>query len=82
MRWNWLCDKTTHEQLRIYWDKGQNNQADYFTKHHPPTHHLAMRPKYVLNAHQLTSRVMLNHFRHLGARVCSNLFQARPLHSR
>jgi hypothetical protein len=32
MRWNWLRDKGTHEKLRIYWDKGFNNDADYFTK--------------------------------------------------
>ena len=78
MRWNWLQDKATHEQLRIYWDKGVNNHADYFTKHHSPTHHLAMRPKYVLNAHQLTASstarlpaVTGPSFQHLGARVCS-----------
>jgi hypothetical protein len=71
MRWNWLRDKTTHKQLRIFWDKGQNNQADYFTKHHPPTHHRVLRPKYVLNAHQITviSQAVLP--RHVGARVCS-----------
>ena len=23
-------------QLRVYWDKVRNNDADYFTKHHPP----------------------------------------------
>jgi hypothetical protein len=55
MRWNWLRDKAMHKQLRIYWDRGLNNQADDFTKHHSPTHHLAMRPKYVLNAHQQTA---------------------------
>jgi hypothetical protein len=55
MRWNWLCDKATHKQLRIYLDKGLNNQADYFTKHHSPMHHLAMHPKYGLNALQLTA---------------------------
>jgi hypothetical protein len=71
MRWNWLRDKTTHDKLRIYWDKGQNNQADYFTKHHPPTHHLAMRPKYVLNAHNLTAHTVVHPSPHLGAaRVC------------
>jgi hypothetical protein len=66
MRWNWLRDKQTHKQLRIWWDKGVNNDADYFTKHHPPSHHILMRPKYVLNAHQLTSQKQL-----LGGRVCS-----------
>jgi hypothetical protein len=67
MKWNWLRDKATHEQLRMYWAKGTENDADYFTKHHQPSHHLAMRPKYVLNAHQVTT---LN--RILGARVCSD----------
>jgi hypothetical protein len=75
MRWNWLRDKATHEQLQIYWDKGENNQADYFTKHHPPKHHLSMRPKYVLNAHQIsniTARATVRPFRLPGARVCSS----------
>ena len=67
MRWNWLRDKATHQQLRMYWAKGTDNTADYFTKHHPPSHHLAMRPKYVLNAHQVTTLTRL-----LGARVCSD----------
>jgi hypothetical protein len=70
MRWNWLRDKATHQQLRIYWDKGVNNDADYFTKHHPPSHHLLERPRYVLNAHKLTA-VLQPLLRHLGARVCS-----------
>ena len=62
MRWNWLRDKATHKQLRMYWDKGENNKADYFTKHHPPPHHRVMRPQYVLNSH-LASAI-------LAARVC------------
>jgi hypothetical protein len=79
MRWNWLRDKETHRQLRIYWDKGQNNNADYFTKHHPPAHHLSMRPQYVLNAHKvstlllnLTVRPTVSPLRLPGARVCSS----------
>jgi hypothetical protein len=72
MRWNWLRDKATHEQLRIYWGKGEDNEADYFTKHHPPTHHRVMRPKYVLNAHQMSTCLSFSSFCHLGARVCSN----------
>ena len=56
MPWNWLRDKETHQQLRsMYWARGTDNNADYFTKHHPPSHHLTTRPKYVLNAHQVTT---------------------------
>jgi hypothetical protein len=68
MRWNWLRDKATHQQLRMYWAKGTDNDADYFTKHHPPSHHLPTHPKYVLNAHQVTTLTRLL----VGARVCSD----------
>ena len=45
VKWYWLRDKEVLEQLRLYWDKGTNNDADYFTKHHPPIHHRQMRPQ-------------------------------------
>ena len=34
-----LRDKELLEPLGVYWDKGTNKEADYFTKHHPPIHH-------------------------------------------
>ena len=70
MRWNWLRSPAAKEQLRIYWDRGQNNQADYFTKHHSPAHHLLMRPQYVLNARNM--RQIMRALRIPCARVCSN----------
>ena len=36
MRYNWLRDKETHQDVRIYWGKGSNNHANYFTKHQTP----------------------------------------------
>jgi len=49
MRYHWLREKQTKQQFRIFWDKGVNNHADYFTKHHPAKHHLYVRKsrKYV-----------------------------------
>ena len=48
MRYNWLRDKSVIMKLfRIYWQKGDDNLADYFTKHHPPSHHRHMRPTYI-----------------------------------
>ena len=32
------------EQLKLYWDRGTNKDADYFTNHHPPIHHRQMQP--------------------------------------
>ena len=47
MRLNWLRDRTLQKQFKVFWDKGSNNWADYFTKHHSAKHHRVMRPKYV-----------------------------------
>ena len=48
MRFNWLRDRTTiQKMLRIYWEVGSKNWADYFTKHHLSSHHKTMRPVYI-----------------------------------
>ena len=47
MRFYWLKDRQEQQQFDIYWAPGQVNQANYFTKHHPPTHHRALRPIYL-----------------------------------
>ena len=39
MCFNWLRNQEAQGQFRIYWCPGKSNLADYFTKHHPPTHH-------------------------------------------
>ena len=47
MNLHWLREKELHKQINIKWDKGVNNTSDYFTKHHPITHHRKMRSLYV-----------------------------------
>ena len=44
IKWRWLRYKEVLDKLRVYWDIGANNDADYFTKHHPPIHHHQIRP--------------------------------------
>ena len=48
MRFHWLRDRETQQQFRFYWRPGTRNYADYWTKHHPGTHHRQMRPE-ILN---------------------------------
>ena len=47
MKWHWFRDKEVLEKLRIYWDKGMNNDADYFIKHHPPIQNCQILPRYI-----------------------------------
>ena len=39
MKYHWLRDRENQKHFRYYWDKGTNNNANYFTKHHPPAIH-------------------------------------------
>ena len=53
MRFYWMRDRVRQKQFYIFWRRGIDgrffNLADYPTKHHPTSHHRAMRPTYVLN---------------------------------
>ena len=49
MRVYWLRDRENQLQFRTYWKKGVENNADYFTKHHPTVYHKEVRNKYVLD---------------------------------
>jgi hypothetical protein len=44
MRFYWVRDRVDQDQFRIFWAPGRTNFADYYTKHHPPSHHRQMRP--------------------------------------
>ena len=39
--------KQNRIDFRIYWERGDTNLADYFTKFHPASHHRRVRPIYL-----------------------------------
>jgi hypothetical protein len=41
MRFHWLHCHKAQDQYCIYWRPGIQNLADYWTKHHPASHHKA-----------------------------------------
>jgi hypothetical protein len=47
MRFYWIRDRVRQGQFLVYWRKGSSNRADYFTKHHPTSHHKAIRSSYL-----------------------------------
>ena len=48
MQCNLLRDQNAQQQFKFRWDLGIHNLADYFTKHHPPSHHCIKRHDYIL----------------------------------
>ena len=48
MRYFWVVDRIKQRQFLVYWDKGSNNWADYFTKHFAPNYHQLIRSQYIL----------------------------------
>ena len=43
----YMRDKQDQKQFRYYWRAGPNNDADYHSKHHSPSHHREKRPRYL-----------------------------------
>ena len=46
MRYFWVVDQVTNNQVRVLWYPGIENLGDYVTKHHGPKHHQHVRPYY------------------------------------
>ena len=44
MRFHWLREKVAKNNLRIFWARGIQNYADYYTKHFPTKYHEKLRP--------------------------------------
>jgi hypothetical protein len=47
MRFFWIGDKIAQEMYTIKWHPGQENLANYQSKHHIGSHHTAVRPWYL-----------------------------------
>jgi hypothetical protein len=50
MRFYWVRDRVRQGQFNIYWKKGALNQADYYSKCHPTSHHRQVRSSYLYDA--------------------------------
>ena len=44
MRFYWIKDRVKMGHFHVFWRPGTENIADYWTKHHPASHHREMRP--------------------------------------
>ena len=49
MQFNWLQCRDAQGQFRFYWRPGTQNLADYWTKHHPASHHKSFRPQILIS---------------------------------
>jgi len=47
MHFYWIRDCIRQGQFQFFWKKGILNKADYFMKHHPPSHHQKVRLAYL-----------------------------------
>jgi hypothetical protein len=51
MRYFWVSDKIAQDAYDVRWHPGQENLADYQSKHHIGTHHQAVCPWYLQKKH-------------------------------
>ena len=57
MKHYWLQDCTKQWQFFVIWSPGGESEADYVTKHHPPSHHRIKRPAYLHVEHVANSDI-------------------------
>ena len=50
MRFFWISDKCAQQMYALHWHPGQENLADYQSKHHTGAHHMKVRPWYLHEA--------------------------------
>ncbi len=50
MRFHWLRCRAAQDQFCYYWRPGTQNLADYWTKHHPASHHKSFCPQILTSA--------------------------------
>ena len=47
MRYYWARDGANQKQFKYTWDYGDQNEGDYYTKHHPTPYYREMRTRYI-----------------------------------
>ena len=52
MRYFYICDLVKHGTVNVKWHPGQENLADYASKHNDAKHHRTVRPLYL---HEINS---------------------------
>jgi hypothetical protein len=61
MQLHWLPDQEAEGKFKIYWQPGGTNLVDYFTKHHPPTHHVNVRAEFLTRVKDLAEARRMKH---------------------
>ena len=58
MRFYWLRDKILQKQIQFFLRKSTDNNADYFTKHHPTKYHKKNRGKYIRDKNPMPTKTL------------------------
>ena len=72
MRYYWLRDRQTQQQFRIFWDKGVNNDADYYTKHHATLVHFEKRGRYIKDKMQALHQILSKQEQRVSEKASTN----------
>ena len=60
MRYHWPQDRQQQKQIQVHWAPGNENMADYHTKHHHPIYHRRIHAKYVTDLANARVNALLN----------------------
>jgi hypothetical protein len=60
MKFNWLCCHEAQDQYQFYWRPGTQHLVDYWTKHHPASHHKAFWPQILSSSTTAHENIKVN----------------------
>jgi hypothetical protein len=79
MRFHWLNCCKAQDQNRFYWRPGTQNLADYWTKHHPASHHEAFWPHILTSSKNTANKSFVKKILLTPAFVEQMAAQQRPI---
>jgi hypothetical protein len=84
MHFHWLQCCKAQGQFRYYWRPGPQNLADYFTKHHPASHHKANRPTFLTlrKDPQYTQLFLMPHDKQIDVKIPTKLSTTTNSHTK
>ena len=78
MKLHWLRDDHNRQFFNVHWNKGIDNDAEYFTKHHPTVHHSQQRPNIAQDSFRILEDKINSIYEVIGHRECVNPVHTYP----
>ena len=76
MQFNWLQSRDAQGQYHFYWRPGVQNLIDYWTKHHPASHHKSFCPQILTSPSSQVPKI--DHSKEYSVQIICQKYSKKP----